>query len=488
MKYSVALTTDLQKRACRHLIRQDCQEDLCFGIWYPSQGRSRFTALLADLILPEPGDRIVCGNAKFTPQYFDRASAIARERGAGLVLLHSHLGPGWQGMSDDDIIAEESHAAATNGATRHPLLGMTVGTDGAWSARFWERVARRRYARRWCESVRRVGEHLLMTYNDDLVPVPEIGDELERTVSAWGEAKQADIGRLRVGIVGTGSVGCIVAEALARMGFGSLLLLDFDAIERKNLDRLLHAKRSDIGDAKVKVLARALRQSATARGFLVDPMEYSIAEEDGYRFALDCDILFSCVDRPLARHVLNFIAYTHLIPVVDGGIAIRTKRNGTLLHADMRAHIAAPGRRCLECLGQYNSGLVSAERDGYLDDPRYIAGLPEDAEIRHRENVFGFSAMTASLELMHMLAMIVVPCGNGNHESQIYHFKTGDLDREHEAVCCPTCLFPSLVAWGDAMDLKVTGPHSLAEQFRASRRGWWSTIRRIGRTLRFGKA
>ena len=483
MRYSVALTTDVQQQACGHLIRRDRQEDLCFGLWYPSRGRSRFTALLSGLIVPERGERSVHGNAVFTPEYFDRAMGLAREHGAGLAFLHSHLGPGWQGMSSDDIVAEESHAASTYGATGLPLVGMTVGTDRAWSARMWERTGRRQYARRWCESVRVAGEYLSVTYDTDLAPVPHIGSELDRTVSAWGEAKQADIGRLKVGVIGAGSVGCIVAESLARMGFGSVLLLDFDDVERVNMDRLLHATRWDIGKAKVNVLARALRKSATASGFSVEPMEYSVAEEAGYRAALDCDILFSCVDRPLARHVLNFIAYAHLIPVVDGGIAIRTRTDGTMRHCDMRSHIAAPSRRCLECLEQYNAGLVSAERDGFLDDPKYIEGLPEDSDIRRRENVFGFSAMTASLELMHMLAMVIVPCDIGNHGSQIYHFKTGDLDREHESACDTTCIFPSLTARGDAANVTLTGPHRAAERARASRRGWHAKMRWMGRMI-----
>ncbi len=484
MRYSVALTTDVQRQAIQHLIRRDRQEDLCFGIWYPSRGRSRFTALFSELILPLPGERAVHGNASFTPEYFDRAMGLARERGAGLAFLHSHLGPGWQGMSKDDIDAEESHAAPTNGATGLPLLGMTIGTDGAWSARLWERVGRRQYARRWCESVRLSGEYHAVTFHDELMPVPRVGRELDRTVSAWGTRKQLDIGRLTVGVIGTGSVGCIVAEALARMGFGSILLVDYDEVEQVNLDRLLHATRWDVGEAKVNVLARGLRRSATAATFSVGTMEHSISEEEAFRAAINCDLLFGCVDRPLGRHVLNFIAYAHLIPVVDGGVAIRTKPNGLLRHCDMRAHIASPGRRCLECLGQYNSGLVAAERDGLFDDPKYIEGLPEDANARHRENVFGFSAMAASLELMQMLAMVVVPCGIGNHGAQIYHFKTGDLDREHDSVCDATCLFPSLAARGDAANVTITSPHAVAAQARASRQGWRPKIRSASRFVR----
>jgi tRNA A37 threonylcarbamoyladenosine dehydratase len=89
---------------------------------------------------------------------------------------------------------------------------------------------------------------------------------IDSTVSAWGDQKQADLARLHIGVVGAGSDGCIVAEALARMGICKITLLDFDAVAQINLDRLLHATSGEVGKAKVAVLADALRNSATVLG------------------------------------------------------------------------------------------------------------------------------------------------------------------------------------------------------------------------------
>jgi hypothetical protein len=452
------MTDEVARTAYDHLIRLDGQEDLCFGLWYPSRGSTRFTALLHRIILPEPGERLVHRNASFQPAYFERALSIAAQCSAGLTFLHSHPVPGWQDMSDDDIAAEHNHAAAAFGATGLPLVGLTVGSDGAWSARFWERVAPRTYMRRWCGSVRVVRDRLHVTYADALAPPPSFRDELRRTVSAWGPEAQAHLARLHVGIVGTGSVGDILSEGVVRTGIEDVTAIDFDIVARHNLDRLVHATRDDIGKLKVDVLASILPRHATTEHFQFRPIAFGINDEEGFRAALDCDLLLSGVDRPWPRHILNFISAAHLIPVIDGGICVRTNRSGTLAAADWRAHVSTPGRACLQCLGQYDPGLVELDRQGRLDDPTYIAGLPSDHVLRRNENVFGFSLGCASLQFLQMLAYVIAPLGAANPGAQLYHFVPGFMEDSDFPVCHAECLFPSLVGLGDSLKLEVIGP------------------------------
>jgi molybdopterin-synthase adenylyltransferase len=471
MNYSAAMTTVLHRNAVTHLLRDDGQEDLCFALWYPSQGRDRMTALLHSLVLPNSRERNVHGNVSFSSRYFERALGKALSAGAGLAFLHSHLGPGWQDMSGDDIAAEQGHAGAVLATTGLPFVGLTLGTDGAWSARFWERTAPRTYERQWCDSTRVVGGQLMITPRKGHNRVRSPQRELLRTVSAWGQGNQTRLEQITVGIIGAGSVGAIVAEALARMGVTKIRIMDFDSVEPVNLDRQLHATRRDalLGRSKVGVLSKAIRKSATARDFHIEPFEWSVVEEAGFRAALDCDVLFSCVDRPWPRSVLNFIAYAHLITVIDGGIVAEPTRNlSGLLRADWRAHIVEPGRRCLECLRQYDPGLVAAERDGYLDDPSYIAGLPKDHLGRRNENVFAFSLAAASLEVLQFLYLMVAPLGLSDVGAHMYHFVPGKLDVDTRS-CDKGCYFSTLVAKGDRTGLTMTGRHVKAEQARAGR-------------------
>ncbi len=221
--------------------------------------------------------------------------------------------------------------------------------------------------------------------------------------------------------------------------------------------------------AKVQIARDALLKSATADHFEVQAIEHSVTEETGYRAALACDVLFSCVDRPWPRSVLNHIAYAHLIPVIDGGVAVSRLPDGRMRGADWKAHAVSPSHRCMSCLEQYDSGLVDVDRSGLLDDPSYLDSLPDDHPIKNNVNVFTFSLNAASLEVLNLVQLVVAPSGVGARYRQAFHFPACAMDND-ASLCEPNCPYPGLVANGDTQAVPGVGRHEAAEKARAKRR------------------
>ena len=457
-EHAVALPEHVSLRACEHLLRPDRQEDLCFALYRTSTGSHRRTALVYDLVLPETGDREVHGNAAFDSRFIRRALRRAEAENAGLAFMHSHpLGRGWQDMSTDDTAAELGHAAVVHSVSGLPFLGLTVASEGRWSARLWMRSENGQYERADCSRVRVVGEALVTTYHPS-IPVGPTRAQI-RTVNFWGEDKHREFTGLRVGIVGLGSVGSIVAQSLARIGVVQLTLIDHDIVKLHNLDRTLGATEADATANRPKVLvaARESARGATSVTFKAEKVIASVVEETGFRAALDCDVLFSCVDRPWARHVLNAIAYSHLIPVIDGGILVRFhERTGAFLGADWAVRTAGPGRRCLLCSGAYDLANVSLEQTGLLEDSSYIAGLPESSPLKRRENILPLSLGVASFEVLQLVAMVSGLMGLRDLHEQRYSYYPGVVRVEERENCEERCPFVDLVSAGDAAP-KVTG-------------------------------
>ena len=408
MKYEAVLTEVVNQQICDRLLEHVSagfrQETLCFGLWRPSAGAGRLSALIFNLVPPLDDEIVLHGNASFESYYLTRAVKVACSQGVGLAFMHNHFTAGWQDMSDLDVIAERDRIAPPARATGLPLVGLTVGSDGAWSARFWFWDGSC-FRRKWCEKVRVVGRRIQITFNDALLPPPPRRSNLERTIDTWGEVRQRDIARLRVGVVGVGSVGCIIAESLARIGIGQLVLIDPDRIEIHNLDRLLYASAENVGDRKIDLVERYVRRGATTESIEVKTYFAAVQRRDAYRAILDCDLLFSAVDRPLPKDLLNRIAYAHCIPVISGGVYVENKPNGSLANALWSVTVVSPGRRCLRCDGQYTSSDVVMERDGSLEDPNYIR-REAGAQTPANQNVFPFSANVASFMVIEMVRLL----------------------------------------------------------------------------------
>lgn len=452
MIYEAVFPQGTYEQARNHLLQHvrenQLQEDLCFGLWNPSTGQNRYSAIIADIIEPIEGDRTLNGNAAFGPEYLSRAIRLANDRGMGLAFMHNHFTPGWQDMSPEDIVAERDRIAPVAASTKLPLVGLTMGTDGSMSARFW--IDRDQAKPAWCHKVRFMENGKMgVTYNSTILPPYQRRPQLKRTIDSWGWAMQEKMARLRIGVVGVGSVGAIVIESLARMGVKTLLLIDADKVETHNLDRLLHASPEDVNSYKVKIAEKHARRAATAENFQVISIAGNLQNEACYRAALDCDLLFSCVDHPLPKDLLNHIAYAHCIPVIFGGIFLDNKTNRRLAQANWSASVIGPGHQCLRCDGQYTTSEVVQEKDGTFDDPEYLKTSSNGTAPPRNQNVFPLSAHLASAMVLEMVRYLIAEDWWPAKSGKVMYSFIPDTQERFLSLCKPHCIVHQRMAKGD---------------------------------------
>lgn len=193
----------------------------------------------------------------------------------------------------------------------------------------------------------------------------------------------------------------------------------------------------------------------------------------------------ACADRPWPHAVLNQIAYTDLIPVIDGGIAIDAFADGGIRNDTWRRYVVAPGRPCLVCNHQIDPGQVSLDISGLLDDPTNIAGTadnPAGAETAGA-NVSLLSVGAAASQPAQYVSLNTAPGGPGDPGPLQFLLSTYAL--EHLG-CTPTTNSPVETQTG-AGDQRIdtTGDDPHAERQRAAynaRTHWWRY-----RALRYAK-
>jgi hypothetical protein len=466
---SVAMTAATADTLRAHVDRQDRQEDICLATYRPSTGAKRTTALITSVITPEPGEREVHGNASIEGDYVLRAVAQAHGCGEGIALCHSHPGArGWQPMSASDFDAESSFANLVRELTGRPLVGITyAGRDQSWSARHWDHGAGPEVSRTDCENVRVLGDHLDITWNNELVPAATATLRQRRSVSCWGPEIHSDLVRRKVLVIGAGSVGLDVAVRLAATGMVNVGVMDFDRVKPANLDRLIGANPADaaLGRAKTDVASRLMHTATTADEPTFAFYGHSVCEPNGLAIALDHDLIICCVDRPWPRIILNQIAYTDLVPVIDGGISIDVFQDGTgMRNATWRSHVIRPGRACLVCNEQVDLSEVSLDIQSLLDDPDYIAGAGRQHGTG--QNVALLSVSAAASLLAQFVSLSVAPGGIGEPGPLQYLLSTHTL--EHLAATSRSnCPYEHAEAAGDERQ-PLTGDHPAPPAGRAT--------------------
>ena len=106
-------------------------------------------------------------------------------------------------------------------------------------------------------------------------------NQFSRTEILIGKKGIEKLNKAKVVIFGIGGVGSYVVEALARVGVGHLILIDFDKVDITNLNRQIEATHSTIGKLKIEVMKeRILDINPNAKVEIYKPDEIEDGEEN----------------------------------------------------------------------------------------------------------------------------------------------------------------------------------------------------------------
>lgn len=468
-----------------------------------STGANRSTLVVNEVVEPREGDlelieRELGHELEFQPQYKRRAREAAGGTygSAGLLYVHSHperAGPKFspgdlehdRAQLYDDLQQLEGNSVALAAAVRH---------DGTGRWQIWRydfdqaRTPQQRESDAFGpESVERTAVTSMRIVGSGFEKRPTVdGEDLDGPVSGrgeieaalqdstirlWGEEGQQRFAGLRVGVVGCGGGGSILAEVLPRMGIGELVLVDFDHLEPANANRHLAATDADVeaGRSKVEVSKRVAERAATCPHFEVRAVDGSIfenggdwSEYDALEDVLDCDILVNAADPATVRCTMGRLAYAHLIPVIDGGTLLDADDGELTGEAKSRTAVAGPGYPCLKCAGQWTDRQYQRAREckgmheGYADGGEDVVDEEDDAR---DPSAMPFNLLTEAVvanRLIHLVQGtapgIGVKAGSLRLRSLAMDWEQADRSTTLRS-CVDSCNRPD-IGLGDAADLK----------------------------------
>ena len=127
-----------------------------------------------------------------------------------------------------------------------------------------------------------------------------------RTRQAFGDATYQKLKQMKIGIIGCSGTGSPTIEQLVRLGVGTIVIIDPDIVEKKNLNRILN---TTIDDAeKLRLKTEVLYDAVNKIGLGTTVIKYSANIYES-REALDdlitCDAICGCVDSVDGRHLIS---------------------------------------------------------------------------------------------------------------------------------------------------------------------------------------
>lgn len=437
MSASLTLTARQRAELARHLLPEDGCEAVAILLCGMARGGNPLRLLVRQvhLIPHEACDRrpdAVTWPTELIVPWLE----VADKLGLAVVKIHGHRGYDRFSQTDDesDRLLFPSLYAWVDRAPVHAsailmddgrLFGRVVSEDGQFQP---------------LQAVHVIGDDIeRFDGGGGAAAVPEHGRRIAQT---FGGGTFERLRRLKVGVVGCSGTGSPVIEQLARNCIGSLVLVDPDHVEDKNLNRIANTTRDDAehGRLKVDVAARAI--AAMGLGTTVRTLASTLFDPFVVRELASCDVLFGCMDTIDGRHLLNKLATFYLIPYFDLGVKIEADGMGGVNQVCGSVHYLQPGGSSLLSRHVYSleqvraAGMMRTDPQQYqrLLDEGYLRGVQED-----RPAVVQLNTLIASLAVNEFLARLhpyrLDP--NADHAVTRISLSHGIFEHEADGEPCP---------------------------------------------------
>jgi len=182
--------------------------------------------------------------------------------------------------------------------------------------------------------------------------------------SFLGAESELVLGDVRAFVAGLGGGGSHVAQQLAHVGVGEVRLVDPQAIEASNLNRLVGATQMDVKAhaPKANIARRLIRGVRPWVKVETAQSDWQAADD----LLKDAHVVFGCVDGYRQRMYLERAARRFCLPYIDIGMDVSELGEGHYAVAGQMI-VSLPGGPCMRCMGFLTQDRLNREENAYGD-------------------------------------------------------------------------------------------------------------------------
>jgi molybdopterin/thiamine biosynthesis adenylyltransferase len=145
-----------------------------------------------------------------------------------------------------------------------------------------------------------------------------IPERYARNLHSLTPADQVKLLEAHVAVVGLGGLGGTVAEALARIGVGTLTLIDGDGFDESNLNRQILSTEQNLSTSKAETAAR--RIGAVNSSVSVSAQAQKMKNDNAFMLLQGAKVAVDCLDTISARFLLESASKRLGIPLVSAAV------------------------------------------------------------------------------------------------------------------------------------------------------------------------